>query len=61
MTCNDADFSSGQCFIDSLDSVRRIGGAVGVVVIREQRNTKFGKGVEGRIRWDFGEEEEVNG
>lgn len=41
--------------------MRRVGGAIGVVIVREERNTKFGERIKGRIGWDFREEEEING
>jgi len=61
MACDDVDLRSGESLIKGFNGMARLGRAVGIVVIREEGNSKFRKGIDRRVCGDFGEKEEVDG
>jgi len=61
MACDDVNLRSGESLIKGFNGMGRLGRAVRIVVIRQEGNSEFRKGVGRRVCGDFGEEEEVDG
>ena len=60
MRSNDMNLWLRDRSIEDLSRVWRVCGAVGSVVVWEERDAEFREGVDGRLFWDLGEGEEID-